>query len=64
MRSRNYTNEIGVNSGDRPVSAGMAFAILAVVAVVAILFIRQVVTYQPAHQDTASAPVPMKVSSR
>ena len=64
MRSRNYTKEIGVTSTERPVPAAVAFVILAMVAVAAIVFIRQVLAYQPPHEEVAAAPAPVKVSSR
>jgi hypothetical protein len=64
MRSRNYTKEIGVTSTERPVPTSVAFVILAIVAVVAIYFVRQVVAFQPAHQASADQPAPMKTASR
>jgi hypothetical protein len=64
MRSRNYTKEIGVTVTERNVPPSVAFVILAIVAVVAIVFVRQVLAYPPAHQDTAGQPAPLKVSSR
>jgi hypothetical protein len=64
MRSRNYTKEIGVSSTERPVPAAVAFAILALVAVAALVFIRHVLAYQPAHEEVAATPAAVKVSSR
>jgi hypothetical protein len=64
MRSRNYTKEIGVTTTERTVPTAVAFVVLAIVAVVAIVFVRQVLAYPAAHQDTAGQPAPMKVSSR
>jgi len=64
MRSRNYTKEIGVNATERPVPAPVVIAVMALVAVVAFFLIRQVMAYQPAHQEAASAPVSVKVANR
>jgi hypothetical protein len=63
MRSRNYTNEIGVNAADRPVPTTVALVILSLVAVVAIVSIRQVMAYKPAHQESAAEqPAPLTVA--
>lgn len=64
MRSRNYTNEIGVTTTERPVPPVVAFVILTLVVVVAIVFVRHVLSYQPAQQETAGQPAALKVSSR
>lgn len=64
MRSRNYTNEIGVNAAERRVPTAVALAILGVAAAVVIFLVRQVFADQPAHHETAGAPAPIKVSSR
>lgn len=66
MRSRDYTQEIGVSTSARQrVPAAVGFVVLAVVAVAAIYFISQVLAYQPpAHHAEAAQPVAVKVSQR
>jgi hypothetical protein len=65
MRSRSYTKEVGIVSAERPpVPAAIAFVVLAVVALAAILFVREVLASPPAHQAAAVDAGPVKVSSR
>jgi hypothetical protein len=65
MRSRHYTQEIGVASAERPpVPAAVAFVILAIVALVAVWFAREVLASPPAHPEVAAQPASVKVSSR
>ena len=64
MRSRDYTQEIGVSSARQRVPTVVAFVILALVAVAGIYFVRQVQTYPVAHADAAEQTAPVKVSSR
>ena len=62
MRSRNYTKEIGIETGERRVPAAATAAVVALVIVAAWLFARQVNSVK----HTAAEPVhaPVKVSSR
>lgn len=64
MRSRDYTQEIGVSSARQRVSLTVTFIVLAIVAVTGIYFVR-LVTAQPAsHAAVPATPSPMQVSSR
>lgn len=63
MRSRDYTQEIGVSSARQRVPVAVAFIVLAVVAVTGIYFVRQVLGQPAAHADT-TVPPPVHVSSR
>lgn len=64
MRSRNYTNEIGVTQSERRVPAAVAFVILAIVAAAAVYFIRQAMAAQPAHQVATDEATPVQTASR
>lgn len=61
MISRDYTKEVGMSSGERPVPKLVAVAILALVAVGGVLFVRQMSGHKPGAE---AAPAPVKVSSR
>ena len=63
MRSRDYTQEIGVSSARQRVPVAVAFIVLAIVAVAGIYFVRQVLA-QPASQAATATPSPVQVSSR
>ncbi len=63
MRSRDYTQEIGVSSARQRVSVTVAFIVLAIVAVAGIYFVRQVTGLPATHADTGAQP-PVQVSSR
>ena len=63
MRSRDYTQEIGVSSARQQVPVAVAFIVLAIVAVAGIYFVRQV-TAQPASHAATATPAPVQVSSR
>lgn len=64
MRSRHYTQEIGVNAAERPVPTLVSVAILALVVIVAAILIRQMITSTGEHQSVAEQAVPPKVASR
>lgn len=64
MRSRDYTQEIGVSSARQRVPVAVAFVVLALVAVAAIWFVRQVQAFQTAHVEAADQPAAIKVTSR
>ena len=63
MRSRDYTQEIGISSARQQVPVVVAFIVLAIVAVAGIYFVRQVIA-QPASHAATATPTPVKVSSR
>lgn len=63
MRSRDYTQEIGVSSARQRVPVAVAFIVLAIVAVAGIYFIRKV-TSVSATQAAVVPPSPVQVSSR
>lgn len=66
MRSRHYTNEIGVNATERPVPTLVSVAILTLVVIVAAILVRQIVTSNGGHEPVAeqsTTPAP-KVASR
>lgn len=63
MRSRDYTQEIGVSPARQRVPVTVAFIVLAIVAVAGIYFVRQVMA-QPASHAATAAPAPVQVSSR
>ena len=64
MRSRDYTQEIGVSSARQRVPAVVAFVIFTLVAVAGIYFVRQVQAHPTGHADAAEQPAAVKVSSR
>jgi hypothetical protein len=64
MRKRQYIEEIGVASIERPVPTPVAVAVLALVLVVAFFLVRQMAAFQPSHQAAAEEPAPAKVAHR
>jgi hypothetical protein len=64
MRSRNYTKEIGLNIEERPVPTFVSAALLVAVAVLTLLFARQVNSLQHSGTESKHSPVEIKVSSR
>lgn len=64
MRSRHYTNEIGVNAAERPVPTLVSVVILALVVIVAAVLVRQIVTSNGEHKSVAEQTSPPKVASR
>lgn len=65
MRSRDYTQEVGIASERQRVPVVVAFIVLAGVAVTAVWFARTVSAYQPAHvAEAETKPAAIKVSSR
>lgn len=64
MRSRDYTQEIGVSSVRQRVPASVAVVILAVVAGAGVWFVREMQGQAPAPAEPAASPAILKVSSR
>ena len=64
MRSRDYTQEIGVSSMRQRVPATVAMVILAVVAGAGVWFVREVQGLAPAPAGADAPPAVLKVSSR
>lgn len=62
MRSRNYTKEIGIETGERTVPVAVSAAVFVLIVVAAWLFARQVNSVRHTAIEPAHAPV--KVSSR
>ena len=61
MIIRDYTQEIGMSAGERPVPKPVALAVLALVALGGVLFVRQIFAQKPAGENP---PAPVKVTSR
>lgn len=65
MRSRDYTQEVGIVSVERPrVSAAATTALFAVIVGLTLLFARQVNGLGHVTAETTGAPAEVKVSSR
>jgi len=64
MRSRRYTEEVGIASLERPVPMPVAVVVIAIVIAVGALIVRQVVTYKSAHEVAAQEAAPATVAHR
>jgi hypothetical protein len=64
MRNRNYTKEIGLNIEERPVPTFVSAALLVAVAVLVVLFARQVNSLHHTAAEAKHSPAEIKVSSR
>lgn len=64
MRSRNYTKEIGLSTEEPRVPTMASAIIFVLLAMLALLFARQVNALQPAAAEPTHASTPVKVSSR
>ncbi len=64
MRSRRYTEEVGLVTQDRPVPTAVAVVVLAIVVVLGALIVRHVVNYQSPHVASEDAPAPAAVAQR
>jgi hypothetical protein len=64
MRSRDYTQEVGIASDRQRAPVVVAFIVLALVAIAAIWFARSVSAYQPAQVAETEAKPAVKISQR
>lgn len=64
MRSRRYTEEIGIAATERPVPTAVTIVVIAIVIAVGALIVRQVVTYKSDHEVAAQEKAPPTVAHR
>jgi len=62
MRSRSYTKEVGIETGERNVPVAVTIAVVILIIAAAVLFARQVNSVKHTAGEPAHAPV--RVSSR